>query len=89
MDLQTLVLWLIIGGVAGFLAGRIMKSGGLALTGNAIVDDIITGVIGAFIGGWLLGNLGVSIGAGIVGAIINAVIGAIILIFGLRLLRRA
>jgi uncharacterized membrane protein YeaQ/YmgE (transglycosylase-associated protein family) len=89
MDIQTLVLWLIIGGVAGFLAGMIMKSGGLALTGNTIVDNIITGIIGAVIGGWLLGGLGLSIGAGIVGAIINAVIGAVILIFGLRLLRRA
>jgi uncharacterized membrane protein YeaQ/YmgE (transglycosylase-associated protein family) len=89
MTLQALILWLIIGGIAGFLAGNIMKSGGLALTGNAIVDNIITGIVGAFIGGWLLGAMGVSIGGGIIAAILNALIGAILLIFGLRLLRRA
>ncbi len=88
MALESLIVWLIVGGVAGWLAGIIMKGGGLSLTGNAIVDDIITGIIGAFIGGWVLGALGVYIGGGIVGAIINALIGAIILIFLLRMIRR-
>jgi uncharacterized membrane protein YeaQ/YmgE (transglycosylase-associated protein family) len=89
MDVQTIVLWIIIGGIAGILASQIMKGGGLALTGNPLVNDIITGIVGAFIGGWVLGALGISIGGGIVAAIINALIGAIILIFGLRVLRRA
>ncbi len=88
MSLETLIIWLIVGGVAGWLASLIMKRGGLNLTGNHIVDTIITGIIGAFVGGWLLGVLGVSIGGGLVGAIISALIGAIVFIFGLGLLRR-
>ncbi len=88
MSLESLIIWLVVGGVAGLLAGLIMKSGGLSLTGNNIVDTIITGIIGAIIGGFLLGALGVSIGGGLVGAIISAVIGAVVLIFGLRVLNR-
>jgi uncharacterized membrane protein YeaQ/YmgE (transglycosylase-associated protein family) len=88
MSLESLVIWLVVGGVAGLLAGMIMKSGGLRLTGNNIVDTIITGIIGAIIGGFLLGALGVSIGGGLVGAIISAVIGAVVLIFGLRVLNK-
>ena len=88
MALEALIIWLVVGAIAGWLAGQIMKSGGLALTGNALVDTIITGIIGAFIGGWLLGVLGISIGGGIIGSIISAAIGAVVLIFGLRLLKR-
>ena len=88
MSLETLVIWLIVGGIAGWLASQIMKKGGLRLTGNHLVDTIITGIIGAFLGGWLLGLLGVSIGGGIVGAIITALIGAVVFIFGLGLIRR-
>ena len=88
MSLESIVIWLIVGGVAGWLASQIMKSGGLGLTGNHVADTIITGIIGAFVGGWLLGVLGVSIGGGLVGSIISAVIGAVVLIFGLGLLRR-
>jgi uncharacterized membrane protein YeaQ/YmgE (transglycosylase-associated protein family) len=88
MALDALLIWLIVGGVAGLLAGMIMKSGGLSLTGNNIVDTIITGIIGAFIGGWLLSTLHVSVGGGLVGSIVSAMIGAIVLIFGLRLINR-
>lgn len=88
MSPETLVIWLVVGAVAGWLAGMIMKSGGLALTGNHLVDTIITGLIGAVIGGWLLGALRIYPGGGMIGAIISAVIGAVVLIFGLRLLRR-
>ena len=88
MALESLVIWLVVGGIAGWLASLIMKSGGLRLTGNHIVDTIITGIIGAFVGGWLLGVLGVSVGGGLVGAIISALIGAIVFIFGLGLIKR-
>jgi uncharacterized membrane protein YeaQ/YmgE (transglycosylase-associated protein family) len=88
MSLESLIIWLVVGGVAGVLAGMIMKSGGLNVTGNNLVDTIITGIIGAIIGGFLLGILGVSIGGGLVGSIISAVIGAMALIFGLRVLKR-
>ncbi|MCP4936619.1 MAG: GlsB/YeaQ/YmgE family stress response membrane protein [bacterium] len=88
MTLEALVIWLVVGGVAGWLASQIMKSGGLRITGNPIADTIITGIIGAFVGGWLLGVLGVSIGGGMIGSIISALIGAIVFIFGLGLIKR-
>ena len=73
-----------VGAVAGWLAGVIMKGFGFGLIGN-----IIVGIVGAFLAGWLLPQLGVSIGSGIVGAIIHATIGAIILLLILRLVKRA
>jgi uncharacterized membrane protein YeaQ/YmgE (transglycosylase-associated protein family) len=83
MDVESIVIWLIIGAVAGWLAGLIVKGGGFGLIG-----DIIVGIIGAVIAGWLLPRLGIVIGGGVVAAIINAVIGAVILLFILRLIKR-
>ena len=83
MELQSIIVWLIVGGVAGWLAGMVVKGGGYGLIG-----DIIVGIIGAFIAGWLLPRIGIVIGAGIVGAIINAFIGAVILLIILRLIKR-
>jgi uncharacterized membrane protein YeaQ/YmgE (transglycosylase-associated protein family) len=77
-------LWfLIIGIVAGWLAGQIMKGGGFGLLG-----DLVVGVIGALLGGWLFGLLGVEAG-GLIGALVTATIGAIILLFLIRLIKRA
>lgn len=84
MDLQALIIWLIIGAIAGWLAGQIMSGGGFGLVG-----DIIVGILGAFIAGWLFPYLGLHLGAGIIGEIIAAAIGAIILLFVARLVRRA
>jgi uncharacterized membrane protein YeaQ/YmgE (transglycosylase-associated protein family) len=80
-------LWfIIIGIVAGFLAGQIMKGGGFGLIG-----DLIVGVIGAVLGGWLFGLLNISMGGlpVLVGELIVATVGAIILIAILRLIKRA
>jgi uncharacterized membrane protein YeaQ/YmgE (transglycosylase-associated protein family) len=79
----TGIIFLLIGAVAGWLAGLIMKGGGFGLVG-----DIVVGVIGSFIGGWLFSLLGIAAG-GLIGAIIAAVVGAIILIAILRLIKRA
>lgn len=84
MDPQALIVWLIIGAVAGWLAGQIMSGGGFGLVG-----DIIVGIIGAFIAGWLFPYLGLHLGGGIIGDVIAAAIGAIILLFVARLVRRA
>ena len=84
MDPSSLLVFLIIGAIAGWLAGLIMKGYGLGLVGN-----IIVGVIGAFIAGWLLPMVGLNIGGGIVAAIIDALIGAIILLFVIGLFKRA
>ena len=84
MDAQALIIWLIVGAIAGWLAGMVVKGGGYGLIG-----DIIVGIIGGLIAGWLLPQLGIVIGAGIVAAIINAFIGAVILLLVLRLVKRA
>lgn len=78
-----LLMFLIIGIVAGWLAGQLMKGGGYGLVG-----DLVIGVIGAFIGGWLLGGLGIFTG-GLIGSLITATIGAVILLFLVRLVKRA
>jgi|SRR5580698_3008452 uncharacterized membrane protein YeaQ/YmgE (transglycosylase-associated protein family) len=78
-----IIFWLIIGGIAGALAGRIVEGGGFG-----IVIDIIVGIVGAFIGGWLGGVLGIHLGGGIIGSLITALIGAVILLFIVRLFSR-
>jgi uncharacterized membrane protein YeaQ/YmgE (transglycosylase-associated protein family) len=83
MDLQGLLILLIVGAIAGWLAGVIMRGFGFGLVGN-----IIVGIVGAVIAGWLLPQLGIFIGSGIVGSIINALIGAVILLFIIGLVRR-
>ena len=82
--LYTIIVWLVIGAVAGWLAGKIVEGGGFGLIG-----DIVVGIIGAVIGGYLAGALGISIGGGLISSIIVAVIGAVILLFVLRLIKRA
>jgi len=70
-----LLMWLIVGLVAGFLASRVMRGGGYGLIG-----DIVVGVVGAFIGGWVAGLLGIGGSYGLIGSIVIAFIGACILI---------
>lgn len=84
MALETLVIWLIIGAIAGWLAATIVKGYGLGLMGN-----IVVGIIGAFLGGWIFGQLGISTGGGIVGSIFGATIGAVVLLVLLGLVRRS
>ena len=83
MTLVGLIIFLLIGAVAGWLAGVIRKGGGFGLVGN-----IVVGIIGSLIGGWLFGLLGIGAG-GLVGSIIAAVVGAIILLAIIRLIKRA
>ncbi len=84
LDAQALIIWLLIGAIAGWLAGQVLKGGGFGLVG-----DIVVGIVGAFIAGELFPRLGFSLGGGIVGAIISAAIGAILLLLVIRLVRRA
>jgi uncharacterized membrane protein YeaQ/YmgE (transglycosylase-associated protein family) len=74
-----LIAWLIVGLIAGWLAGQFMRGGGYGLVG-----DIIVGVIGALIGGFLASLLGLSGSVGLIGSIVVAFIGAVILIAILR-----
>jgi uncharacterized membrane protein YeaQ/YmgE (transglycosylase-associated protein family) len=77
------VWFIIIGIVAGWLAGKIMRGAGFGLLG-----DLVIGIIGALLGGFIFGQLGISSG-GLVGSLITATIGAIILLFLIRLIKRA
>ena len=75
---------LVIGAIAGWLAGKIVRGAGFGLLGN-----IVLGIIGAVVAGWLLPAIGISLGGGIIGAIIAALIGAIIVLLIVGLLKRA
>jgi uncharacterized membrane protein YeaQ/YmgE (transglycosylase-associated protein family) len=79
---QGLFITLVVGLVAGWLAGQIVQG-----TGYGIIRDLIIGVVGAFIGRWLLPQLGIHLGLGIISLIINATIGAVLLLLVLRLVR--
>ena len=78
------IWFILIGLVAGWLAGQLVKGGGFG-----VVGDIVVGVLGSVFGGFLFRSLGLSSGGGLLGAIIVATIGAIALIFILRLIKRA
>jgi uncharacterized membrane protein YeaQ/YmgE (transglycosylase-associated protein family) len=79
------LLWfLIVGLVAGWLAGVLVKGGGFG-----VVGDIVIGVIGAILGGWLFSTFGASAGGGLVGSILVATIGAVVLLVVVRVLKRA
>ena len=82
--MEGLIWFLIIGAIAGWLAGKIMSGGGYGLIG-----DIIVGVIGAVLGGWLFGKLGIQMGSHLIGSLITALIGALILLFLIRLVKKA
>jgi uncharacterized membrane protein YeaQ/YmgE (transglycosylase-associated protein family) len=81
---ESVIAWLVVGAIAGWLAGLIVKGGGFGLLGN-----IVIGIIGAVVAGWLLPQLGLNLGTGIVRAIINAVIGGVIVLVIIALIRRA
>ena len=80
MSNQGLLVIIVVGIVAGWLAGQIMRG-----AGYGIIGDLIVGIIGAYIGDWLLPRLGIHLGTGIIAAIIDATIGALVLLFILRL----
>jgi uncharacterized membrane protein YeaQ/YmgE (transglycosylase-associated protein family) len=81
MGTQNLVVFLLVGLVAGWLAGKIMKGSGFGLVG-----DLIVGVIGAFIGVWIFGQLGITVG-GILGLLVASIVGALVPLYLLRLIK--
>jgi uncharacterized membrane protein YeaQ/YmgE (transglycosylase-associated protein family) len=81
LDPGGLIAWLVVGAIAGFLAGQFMKGSGYGLGMN-----IVIGIVGAFIGGFLMTVLGIGGEAGLVGSIVVAFIGAVVLIWLVRML---
>lgn len=84
MSATVILVWLIVGAVAGWLAGIVVKGGGFGLVG-----DIVVGIIGAVVAGFLFPRLGINLGSGMIGAIIAAAIGAIIILVIVKILKRA
>lgn len=84
MDLQQAIIFLVIGGVAGWLAGLILKGGGFGLIGNLVI-----GILGAFLGGWLFKLLKISIGGEWLGPIVTATAGAVVLLFLIGVIKKA
>lgn len=83
MTIETLLLWLFVGLIAGWLASAVVGGG------YGIVGDIVVGIVGAFLGGWLFRALGVTApGSGIVATIVVAFVGAIVLLLLLRAIHR-
>lgn len=83
MTLDMLVVWIVIGGIAGLLADALIKDIRVGLVGA-----ILIGILGAFIGGWLFNLLGLSVGSGFIADVIKAFVGAAVLLIILRALRR-
>ena len=83
MTIEDFIVWLVIGGVAGWLAGLIVKGYGLGLIGN-----IAVGIAGAIIAGWLLPHIGFVLLGGILAKILNAVTGAVILLLVIGVFNR-
>jgi uncharacterized membrane protein YeaQ/YmgE (transglycosylase-associated protein family) len=79
-----LITWIVVGLIAGWLAGQVMKGGGYG-----VLVDIILGILGGVVGGWVFGMLGIWPGGGIIGAIIVAFVGAVLLVGLTRLIKRA
>jgi uncharacterized membrane protein YeaQ/YmgE (transglycosylase-associated protein family) len=84
MAIEALLITLLIGAIAGWLAGQIVSGFGFGLLGN-----IVVGIVGAFIAGFLLPRVGLGLGGGILGAIISATIGAVILLLLVKVIKRA
>jgi uncharacterized membrane protein YeaQ/YmgE (transglycosylase-associated protein family) len=84
MSSESLLIILLVGLAAGWLAGLIVHG-----TGFGPIGDLVIGVVGAFIGDWLLPQLGIHLGSGIISAIVDATIGALLLLLILRLVRAA
>ncbi len=83
MSIEQILIWIVIGAIAGFLAKWLV--GGLK---SGLIGTIIVGILGAFIGGWLFGVFGISAGSGFIGEVLKALAGAVVLLLALRLLRR-
>ncbi|MBR0679122.1 GlsB/YeaQ/YmgE family stress response membrane protein [Roseomonas eburnea] len=83
MDLLTILVWIVIGGVAGFLASTLVRGGSLGLIGN-----IVVGILGAVVAGWLLPAVGVGLGSGMLGVVLAATLGAVLVLVVIRIVPR-
>lgn len=80
---MSFIYFIIIGGVAGWLAGKIMKGGGFGL-----VMNIVLGIIGSMVGGWVFGFFGISTDGGMIGSLVTALVGAVLILYVARLIKK-
>ena len=80
---MSFVYFIVIGAVAGWLAGNIMKGGGFGLLMNMVL-----GIIGGVVGGWVFGMLGISSDGGTVGSLVTALVGAVLILYVGRLIKK-
>lgn len=80
---MSFIYFIIIGGVAGWLAGKIMKGGGFGL-----VMNIVLGIIGSMVGGWVFSFFGISTDGGMVGSLVTALVGAVLILYVARLIKK-
>ena len=80
---MSFIYFIIIGAIAGWLAGKIMKGGGFGL-----VMNIVLGVVGGVVGGWLFSFLGISSDGGTLGSLVTAVAGAVLILYVGRLIKK-
>jgi len=79
-----IIWWIVVGLIAGWLAGKVMKGGGFG-----VLMDILLGMVGAVVGGWLFNALGIYPGFGLIGSILVAFVGACLLLWIVRLIKKA
>ncbi|MCP4441064.1 MAG: GlsB/YeaQ/YmgE family stress response membrane protein [Aureispira sp.] len=86
MSIESILIWILLGAVAGWLAGQIMKGSSLGT-----VENIVIGIIGSFVGGWLGGALGIAgtqTGGFSLASLVTATVGAIVLLFVIQLVKK-
>jgi uncharacterized membrane protein YeaQ/YmgE (transglycosylase-associated protein family) len=82
--ISALIWWIVVGLIAGWAAGKIMRGGGYGA-----LMDIVLGMVGAILGGWIFNAIGIYPGGGLIGRIVVAIVGAVILIWITRMLKKA
>ena len=82
MSNESLLVIIIVGVVAGWLAGKLVRG-----TGFGLIGDLLVGIVGAFVGNWLLPRLGIQLGTGVISAVVNATLGAVALLLVIGLVR--
>ena len=83
VDVMNFILFILIGIVAGFLAGKLVRGGGFGLVVNLLI-----GIVGALLGGWLFGALGIGAGSGLIGSLITATVGAVVFLWILSFVKK-
>jgi uncharacterized membrane protein YeaQ/YmgE (transglycosylase-associated protein family) len=81
---MNFIIWIVVGLIAGWAAGKIMKG-----SGYGVLGDLVLGILGGIVGGWILGLLGLYSGGGLIPSIITAIIGAVVLVAIVRMIKKA